>query len=467
MEDCGDLIEAGLEFSLGGGRIGAYSPALVGMTVRRASDRIGTLDLRSMFSAAGRPGWSVAGTLFGVVAAIEIALFGADAERVIRSIGDPSASFRYPRRPSLVVTSGDRAVFPGDSTIVEAVSFGSPGGAATLHVSVVPGVWNRVEVKGDTLGAGASEVSAYRHVLRDIRDDVAYAFSAGGSRTREYRIGVIHRPVINRIAAVLFYPSYTGARPDTLDPLSGDIAAIAGTRVALAGETSKALRSARLRFSSGATEALRPAAGGFAGGFTVRASDTFVVDVVDSSGFANDHPVAYPVAALEDRTPHIELLAPEDGAQLARDLEAELLYRATDDYGVERVSLLFMREGKDDRFRETALDRPAAASVEIDGRSVWSLEEVGVFPGDRIFYCLEAADNNSATGPGVSRTPTRLLVVPSMSEIYARIHEEERRREDDLAGVLDDGRAIRDRLLALSEALKAEGNNDSSARCER
>ena len=56
--------------------------------------------------------------------------------------------------------------------------------------------------------------------------------------------------------------------------------------------------------------------------------------------------------------------------------------------------------------------------------------------------------------------------MPSISEIYARIREEESRRSEDLAGVLDKGRDIRERLKKLSDELKAEGNLDWSRRRE-
>ncbi len=463
----GNLIEAALEFSRGGERVSAYSPALVDMTVRRAAAKLDGLDPRGFFAAAGRPAWAAAGVLLGAVAAIEIALLGGDAGRVVSAIGDPGISFRYPYRPSLVATSGDRMVLPGDSVTVEALNFGAFGGDATLHASTVPGVWRRIPVRREAAGPEELSVSAYRHTFRDIREEIVYAFSAGGARTREHRIGVIHRPVINRVRAVLVYPRYTLARPDTLDPLAGRIAAIAGTRVELAGETSKPVRSARLRFSGGARTALGPKGNGFAGGFAVAADDTFFIDVVDEAGFANDHAVAYPVAAIEDRAPDVEILAPEDGALLPRSLETEIFWRATDDFGVARATLRFMREGRDETFRGIALAPPAGSPpAEIDGRSAWSLEDVNVFPGDRILYYLEVADNNTATGPGTARTPARRLAVPSMSEIYARIHEEDARRRDDLAGVLDEGREIRDRLRKLSENLKAEGDLDWSRRRE-
>ncbi len=138
-----------------------------------------------------------------------------------------------------------------------------------------------------------------------------------------------------------------------------------------------------------------------------------------------------------------------------------------------------MRDGKDESFKAAPVailpagpdaghagGSTAGPLVEIEGRFAWSLENAGVFPGDKILYYLEIADNNTATGPRTARTATRRLLVPSISEIYARIRDEESRRRDDLEDVLDKGREIRERMNKLSDELKAEGNLDWSRRRE-
>jgi hypothetical protein len=243
--------------------------------------------------------------------------------------------------------------------------------------------------------------------------------------------------------------------------------ALAGTRVALEGRTSKAIRDGRLLFSGGGavTLALRP--GGFAAAFMVAADDTFVVETVDSLGFTNDHAVKYPVLALEDAPPSIEILSPDDGAELPRTFVTELIYRGSDDYGIAGLRLFFMREGKDEQFSAATVPVPSPARLaEIEGRFAWSLEDAGVFPGDRILYYLEITDNNTATGPRTARTAARRLVVPSVSEIYARIREDDSKRRDDLEDVLDTGREVRERMKKLSDELKADGNLDWSRRRE-
>lgn len=463
----GNLIAAALEFSKEGERVSSYSPFLLAATVSRAREHLRGLDPRELFSAAGRPAWTAAGTALGVLVALQILLSGAEPASIVSSLVDPERSFRYPFQYNLVVISGNRSVLPGESVTAEAMNFGSMRGEATLHVSTVPGIWSRIGVSGEMAAAGDMEISVYRHVFGDVREDFTYFFSARGARTPQYRVSVIHRPVINDMTAVLEYPRYTGAKNDTLAPLAGRIVALAGTHVTLEGHMSKPVREGWIRFTGGGTAPLKVAPGGFRGAFTVAANDTFVVDVVDSLGFANDHTVKYPVASLEDRPPAIELVAPDDGALLPRTLAADLVYHASDDYGIARVRLFFMRDGKDENFRALPVALPAAGTnAELDGRFAWSLAEANVFPGDKILYYLEATDNNTATGPGTARTATRRLLVPSISEIYAHIHEDASQRREDLAGVLDKGRDIRERLKKLSDELKAEGNLDWSRRRE-
>jgi len=463
----GNLLRAALEFSEGGERVKPYSPYLLAATVSRAKERLRGLDAGKLFSTAGRPAWTVAGTALGVLVALQIIVLRGDPGAIIASLADPGRSFRSLRQYNLVVISGDRRVLPGESVTAEAMNFGSMRGDADLLVSTIPGVWNRIRVRGERLAGEGMEISVYRHVFGDVREEFAYSFSAGGVRTPEYRVTVIHRPVINDMTAVLTYPRYTGAPRDTLEPLAGRIVALAGTRVELEGRTSKPIREGWIRFTEAANVPLTVREGGFAAAFMVVSSDTFAVEAVDSLGFANDHPVKYQVTALEDRPPTVELVAPEDGAQLPRTLSTEIIYRGSDDYGIARLRLFFLRDGKDENFTSVPMALPPGGSLtELDGRFAWSLAEANVFPGDKILYYLEITDNNTATGPGTARTATRRLLVPSVSEIYARIHEEEAQRRGDLEDVLDKGREVRERMRKLSDELKAQGDLDWSRRRE-
>jgi len=462
----GSLVAAAREFSKGGERLREYSPYLLSATVARAAERLRSLDPRDLFAEAGAPGWTAAGVLLGVLVAAEAALLPQDGARLLSGIASPGLALRSPGEYNLVVLSGDRAVLPGESVALEALNFGAGRGDADLLTSAVPGVWKRYRIRGEPVGEGGVRMSVYRRVVAEVRDDFSYAFAAAGRRTREHRVRVMHRPVVNALRAIVRYPAYARAKPDTIAPLAGKISALSGSTVELEGETSAPVARASLRFASGAEIALRSRPGGFTGSFRVAADDTFEVALVDSAGLAGERAVRYPVAMLEDGLPSIEILAPEDKARLPRTLEAEILFRASDDYGLARVDLAFLREGKDERWTRTPLPLAGAAAGEqltdYTGRHAWSLADAGVLPGDRILYYLEAADGNVTTGPGRARTETRSLVVPSAAEIFARIHEEETAQRENLEDALDRGTEIRDRLNKLSDELKSEGKLDWS-----
>ncbi len=454
-----------LEFSRRDERHEAYSQFLMTETARRARDELGRLDRKKLFAGTGGPAWTAAGLLAGLVLLVQVMLAWHDASRVFAALMDPALSFRSPRGFSLAVTSGDVSILAGGSATAEAVKFGSAEGEVALRASSIPGVWKRIPIMPDTIGIGGTDHFFYRHRIVDVTEDLVYYYEAGGERTEQHRIDVIHRPVINRVKVLLTYPAYTGAEPVTLGTLAGRIAAVAGTRVELSGETSKEISSGRLAFRTGADVDLGADGKGFQAGFTITRDDTFTIEVTDGDGLTNERPVGYPVVAVSDHPPSIEIFAPGDESLLPRSLVTELMFRASDDYGVLGVGLRYMREGKDERFRTTVLSiDPGTDAREIEQVYHWSLENVHVRPGDRIAFYLEARDGNPAGG--YARTETRRLLVPSLSEIYAEIHDVETFRRDELDGIVERGKEIKERLEKLSDDFKADGLLDWGRRRE-
>ncbi len=463
----GNLFTAALEFLGSATRLRAYSPFLMRETVRRAGKELDDVNARRIFSTVGRPGWTLAGILVGLLVVIQVISPGTDIHRVLAAISDPGVYLRQPRGFNLLVTTGNNRVLAGEDVTVEAVSFGSSRGETVLRVSSIPGIWKRVVLQPVPLTREGVALSVYRHIFSDVRENFTYFFEAGEERTRSRNVTVVHRPVINRLSATLTFPSYTEAVPETISTLAGKLVALKGTLVDLEGETSKGIRDGTLSFRRRADVMLTPVGNGFRCRFTVTADDTFTIAVTDSIGLGNEVAVAYPIVAVDDRPPDIELLAPEDKALLPRSFSIDLIYRMSDDYGLSTAYLHFMREGKEEGFRRVTLTLPQEASVnEVDGLYRWSLAEEGALPGDRILYFLEAFDNNTVTGPGSVRTETRELVVPSLSQIYTRMREEEAIQRGELDVVFDRGREIQERLQKLSDELKAEGKFDWSRRRE-
>lgn len=461
------LLSSALEFSYGGGRLEHYSPYLKDETVRRALEEIGGIDRARVFPGAGRPAWGTAGLLTALFLFAQILFMGGREQSILAAVTDPQLYFRGRGGGNLLVTSGDMTVLSGGGITCEAVDFGGRTGKVSLHISTVPGVWRETGLDIDTIRTDGADMALYRHRFENVRESFGYAFVSGAGRSAERIVTVIHRPVINSIGARITPPDYTGSPVRNVPGLAGRTYVPAGAILELKGETSKEISKGELRFSSGARLPLEPIPGGFVVSFTAAADDTFLVELVDTMGLESERPIRYPITVLDDQRPGIEILAPEEDAHLQLSMEIDLIYRASDDYGVSRLVLYAMRSGKDEGFRPAELPLPPGGSRrEIEGAERWELSGLRLFPGDEILYFLEVYDNNAVSGPSKGRTETRRIKVPSIADIYERIRDEESLRREGLADALEESGEVRMSLRELSDELKARGEFDWSRRRE-
>ena len=272
---------------------------------------------------------------------------------------------------------------------------------------------------------------------------------------------------INGVNAVISFPSYTQAPPETIGTLAGRIYAMAGSRIEIGGETSKPVAEGSMDFARGKSIPLTPVPGGFEGSFLVTEDDTFTLRIADTSGLRNERAIRYPVVALDDMTPSIEIISPQDGDHLPLSLEVELEYEAADDFGLSSVTLHYLREGKDSGYMTRKLPLPGGGPPrDIETSYSWALTDLSLFPGDVLLYYLEAEDNNAVTGPGAGRTEQRRLVLPSLGEIYERISERETARRDGLDRIQEESRIVRRDLEKLMAEYKARGTFDWSRQRE-
>lgn len=461
------LIGAALEFDDGGGRVESYSGFLRRETVRRAIRELRSIDHIRLFGSMSRAGWGLAGLCSGLILLVQMAVSGGHEGELLAAISDPTIYFSRHGGSNLVVTSGDMSVLAGSHVRCEAINFGAPGGSIDLRISSVPGVWKRVEIPPETVMVHDFEASAYGQSFDDVQESFRYRFESKDGITDEHEVTVIHRPIINGISAVISFPSYTETAPETIGTLAGRVYATTGSRIELVGETSKRVMKGWIDFERAENIPLTPVPGGFRGSFVVTGDDSFTVAIIDTVGLGNERAIRYPIVALADMAPEIEVISPQDGDYLPLSLEVRLEYEAADDFGLSAIRLHYLREGKDERFWTRELPVPEGGTVrDIETVFDWALSDLSLFPGDVLLYYLEAEDNNTVTGPAVSRTGSRRLVLPSLGELYERISERETARREGLDRIQEESKGIRRDLDRLLAEYKARGTFDWSRRRE-
>ncbi len=463
----GSLFVSALEFARGGDRLGGYSQYLVSETVRRAELELEGVDPSAILVSAGRPGATAAAFILGFVVLVLAVLDPGGSLSVARYVSDPLRSFRSEPVNGLVIPGREIEAVSGDDVTVSAVRLGSRKDPVRISWSSVPGIWRSEDLEAGRAGDGEAALEKFEYTFAGLREDVAFRFESGGETTVETRIVVARRPVINRISARLDHPAYTGLSAETIETLTGRITAPVGTRVTLSGETSIPVAGGEIRLASGGGATLTPSAEGFTGRFRVDARDTAYIYVTGENGLACERPSRVPVIPVPDRPPVIEILAPEDGDLLPRSQRVTLVLRASDDYGLSRITLYYMLERRGGGWKEIEIfpdGQPGAGRIE--GPYDWTLADERILPGDRVLFYLEAADNNSVSGPSVSRTGTRALRAPSLSELYAESRDHQNFQKKNMDDILEEGREIQKRIAGLSEEIRAEGEMDWSRRSE-
>src|SRR5262249_27592625 len=131
-------------------------------------------------------------------------------------------------------------------------------------------------------------------------------------------------------------------------------------------------------------------AGSISAGFMVDRPSTYRF-ILESSGRALREPIAHKIDIENDHAPKVEMFAPSEDLEVTGPKIVEIGYAAEDDYGLSEVILIW-QVGAGPPQRKVL--RAQIGTRSAQGRFDWDLAEVGLRPGMRVAYHIEALDND-------------------------------------------------------------------------
>ena len=240
-------------------------------------------------------------------------------------------------------------------------------------------------------------------------------------------------PSVGDIKLTYHYPLYTGLRPRVVLNGSGHIAALKGADVQIQATANARLRSARMILSSGQTAPLhlshpeesQDERATLSGRIVVVEHDSYRFKLLPQDAPAVVCPDLYSITAEDDAAPQVEITddAASDSAHPAKVAargSVEVPYRASDDFGLAKVRLVFERAGKE---KKVSLRHFTAPRKRYSDTYKWDLAGLELQPGERIAYRVEAEDNDSVSGPNVGRSRMRFIEVFSARKKHRAIVE--------------------------------------------
>ena len=216
------------------------------------------------------------------------------------------------------------------------------------------------------------------------------------------------------------------------------------------GDGNQPIASARLVFEESDPVKLTVSEGTrLSGSFIVQRSEKYYIELIDIDSISNSQPIAYTIHAVEDAEPQIEIVAPGKDVVLDDSMIVSLQLDAKDDYGVEKIQLVYRVEGTDDDL-VVPLRTWSPTDTPVFIEFPWDIDPIGLYPGDIISYHAEAIDADNVSGPNIGKSNIYSIRFPTLAELYDAVEFEQEAEMQGLEALHDaqaEQTAIVDELL--------------------
>jgi hypothetical protein len=365
--------------------------------VKDAARRAGSVDLDAVVASAQVRRHGVQAAAAAIVLLVLLFMARGPARQSL----DAASLALFPARTTLVVTPGDTRVKEGAPVAIEAKLAGNTAPVvARLEIDNGPG-WRASEMASDSPGRFRARVPA-------AAADFRYRVVAGTVTSPIYRVSVSAPPRVARVDVDYTYPPALGLPPRS-ESDAGDIYAPSDTQVRLRIHTERPVAGGRVTLSAGASTPLVPASPtDLTMTMTVSADGSYRIGLVDRDGLTNDAGTEYFIRVVNDRPPDVHVTKPATDRQVTALEEVDIEAQADDDYGLERVELVYAVRGETEKVVPLAIgNRATSATV----KHTLYLEDLGVKPGDFVSYYVRARDVTRSARAGEGRSDIFFLEV--------------------------------------------------------
>ena len=312
----------------------ANPPALAGLMLADAARRAAAIDVDTIVSSESlrRAGFQAA------AAALVLGVLLFVSRGPARQAVDAASLAMFPDRVGLNVAPGNARVKAGTPLAIQARLVGNRA-PVIAQVQIADGDrWRAAEMTSDAAGS-------FRLDLPSVSAAFRYRVVAGAVTSPTYDIAVVVPPRVTRIDLHYAYPSGLRLPPRT-ETDGGDIYAPAGTEVRVQVFTDRPAATGELTLGDGKPLTLSPEAPNeLSASLKVTDDNSYRIALADREGIGSPGDTEYFIRTLEDRPPDVRVLKPATDRSVTRLEEVDIEAQAEDDYGVDRLELVYSVKG--------------------------------------------------------------------------------------------------------------------------
>ena len=327
------------------------------------------------------------------------------------------------------VVTGDVRVIRGSAISVEATTSGAR--PDSVEMVFKPAGSGAAAEAPQAVAMDQAETGRYAAVLPEVTEDLDYRVVTGPFQSPWYSITAVERPSVTALKVTLYPPHYTGLPDQTFT--GGNVRGVKGSTLSFSATTNKSMAQAVIALDDGREVPLKITGDTAQGSVVLFRSLGYRIRLGDAFGFEN-LPIPYEMVAVPDSFPRVELLKPEEDLEVNGDERLALEYRASDDYGIQQITLVAAVGEREERI---PVWREELART-LQETFIWDLDTIRLEEGDIVVYHLEVLDNDTISGPKLVKSRPLSLRLKNLKAEHRQVAEMIRDISDKMVDLLGD-----------------------------
>lgn len=293
----------------------------------------------------------------------------------------------------------------------------------------------------------------------DAYNDLEYYINMDGYNSVIYSIDVQLRPRFVELTGQITPPDYTGLDKSHFVYPTSQIRGYRGSELTIKGLLNKDINSLMVYSTNDSISINTLPDSSFTHSITINEPDTLQFHIEDKTGLTNNNSFQLIITPLKDKFPLVQILEPEESFKQVNPETIDLLYRASDDFGLTSARLNY-------ELKRAYTKNPITGSIKLSTPNsntlspyVWSLNDLNLKPQDILTFWITVIDNDKYTGYKSSSSQRITLEVPSMVDYLEEVGSKEDDITNDLEEISESFQQTREQYERFKEKLRNNPEN--------
>lgn len=446
------------------------SQELIAAVVDSAVDDVATVDPKTEFKSARSRKFMLATAVSAGIILLLMAIWPQQTFTLFARALAPFLDIGNAYADTLVVDPGDLRVAKGEPV--------------TIRVSVKHKRLNRAELRR-LMPDGKDSVERMNLVSEDpdgtkhfsitfpaVEAGFDYRIRAGAALSRYFDVTTVEPPTVEELAIRYDFPEYTDLPDAEATGTTGEIRAVAHTRVSIGAKLNKTAWDAKLVFNDTASAAEAVIEGDrvtWQIELTPGLRGSWHLALTDEEGFVNQA-VSYPVEVLPDKAPILEVVTPvQRDIRLKPTERLPIQLAIVEDFGFADFVLIATPDGAPSQEFVQALPVRTGRDGKFEATAVLDLPALRLTPDQqRIAVQVRARDNRPVEydGPGIGMSEVIFVTIDQNAKSLAdqAIEEQKKQVEQQVREAKQELERARDDLKRAEQELIRDKELNNSAR---